>query len=73
MKLFPNGPTIGELDGFTRENDIFGYKDFGDRLTALQLNVSEPMVTVVDGPWGCGKSTFIKQWAGELRKKVFLL
>ena len=69
MLLYPPEPKIGDDDGFTPENDIFGLREFGESLTRLVTNVDQPLVLTLDGPWGSGKSTFAKQWAGELRKR----
>jgi hypothetical protein len=68
MLLYPPEPDIGPKDGFTSDNDIFGLREFGESLTNLVTTVEQPLVMTLDGPWGSGKSTFAKQWAGELRK-----
>ena len=67
MRLTPQEPEIPEVGGFTDANDIFGYRDFADRLANLVQNIDEPLVIALDGPWGSGKSVFVKQWAGLLR------
>ena len=67
MRLTPKEPEIPENGGFTDENDLFGYRDFGGRLANLVQNIDEPLVITLDGPWGSGKSVFVKQWAGLLR------
>ena len=69
MRLTPQEPEIPEVGGFTRENDIFGYRDFAERLANLVRNIDEPLVIALDGPWGSGKSVFVKQWAGLLRER----
>lgn len=69
MRIFPAPMEIGENDGFTDANDIFGYREFGERLGNLVCAVDHPLTLLLDGPWGSGKSTFIKQWAGHLRKQ----
>lgn len=69
MRLSPQEPVIPELGGFTDENDLFDYRGYADRLTNLICNVDEPLVIALDGPWGSGKSTFVKQWAGLLRAR----
>lgn len=68
MRLTPKPLEIGETDGFTPENDLFGYGEFGERLANLVCNVEEPVTLLLEGPWGSGKSTFAKQWAGLLRR-----
>lgn len=69
MLLYPPEPHIGPEDGFTSDNDIFGLREFGESLTNLVTNVEQPLVITLDGPWGSGKSTFAKQWAGLLRQR----
>ncbi len=71
MRLFPPPLDIGETEGFTPEKDIFGRKSIGQGLTNLISTVSDPLVIAVDGQWGSGKTTFLKMWAGELRKAGF--
>ena len=68
MRLTPPEPKIPE-EGFTTENDLFGYRPFAERLTNLVQNIEEPLVIALDGPWGSGKSVFVKQWAGLLRQR----
>ncbi len=66
MRLKPKPLEIGDDTGFG-ENDLFWRKDFAGRLTNLVKNIEEPTVFLLDAPWGDGKTTFLKQWAGELR------
>jgi energy-coupling factor transporter ATP-binding protein EcfA2 len=67
MKLFPSEPIINDMDGFTPQNDIFGLSDFGNKLMNLIQNLEDNPTIILDGQWGSGKTTFIKQWAGLLR------
>ncbi|MBL4756429.1 MAG: hypothetical protein JKY32_01945, partial [Rhizobiales bacterium] len=71
MKIFPQELSIGDREGFTPEKDIFARAELGKGLTNLVSNVSEPIVLALDGKWGTGKTTFLKMWAGELRKNNF--
>ena len=66
MRLKPRPLEIEKDTGFG-EHDLFGRKDFADRLTNLVKNIEDPTVFLLDAPWGDGKTTFLKQWAGELR------
>ena len=68
MKLQPPDPNIGERDGFAK-SDIFELQAFGDRLRTLVESLDGPSVLMLDGPWGCGKSTFVRQWTGMLRQR----
>lgn len=71
MRLFPPSLEVGDEEGFTPEKDIFGRAQLGAGLTNLVNSVSDPTVIAVDGQWGSGKTTFLKMWAGELRKAGF--
>lgn len=66
MRLFPPEPVIGPRDGFN-EHDIFGYEKFGEQLKDFYGKFDDPLVGVLDAPWGSGKSTFIKMWCGHMR------
>jgi predicted KAP-like P-loop ATPase len=68
MRLFPQELDIPLSEGFSPRLDIFGRKSFGDRLTNIVKAVETPLVTLLDAPWGLGKTTFIKMWIGELNK-----
>ena len=68
MRLTLPEPHIPK-EGFTDENDIFGYREFGERLAKLISDINEPLVITLDGPWGSGKSVFIKQWKGLMKEK----
>jgi KAP family P-loop domain len=71
VRLFPPPVAIDEKEGFSPEKDIFGREAHGQRLTNLIAAVSDPLVIAVDAPWGSGKTTFLKMWAGDLRKRGF--
>src|SRR4051794_12854614 len=71
MRIFPPPLVIGEVEGFTPEKDIFGRAETGKGLTSLVESVTDPLVIAVDAQWGSGKTTFLKMWAGELRKAGF--
>ena len=68
MRVFPPPLEIGDDEGFDPAKDIFRRADFGHSLLALVSNVEDPLVILLDSPWGTGKTTFIKMWAGEARK-----
>jgi len=71
MRLFPPELEIGDDEGFTAEKDFFGREEFGERLGNLFANVEDPMVAILDAPWGSGKTTFIKMWCGHMRNRSF--
>jgi|GEM_PF-608164 len=71
MHLFPPELEIGEYEGFSPEKDIFKRSAFGEGLGNLFGNVDDPMVAVLDAPWGSGKTTFVKMWCGYMRNRGF--
>lgn len=68
MKLAPPPLTIGPDDGF-ENTDLFGYRQFGERFANIVETLDSATVIVLDGPWGSGKTTFTRQWAGLLRRR----
>jgi predicted KAP-like P-loop ATPase len=71
MHIFLPALKVDDTEGFTPEKDIFGRATLGRGMTNLLSSVSEPVVLALDGQWGSGKTTFLKMWAGELRKAGF--
>jgi hypothetical protein len=71
MRIFPPAVEIADDEGFTPTKDIFQRSRFGEGLTNLVSSSDDPLVIVLDSPWGSGKTTFIKMWAGHLRKNGF--
>ncbi len=69
MRLTPSAPDIRPDDGFKPETDIFGYEAFGRRFANLVQNIDQPLTLLLEGPWGSGKSIFMRQWAGLLRQR----
>lgn len=67
--MFPPPLAIGDTEGFTKENDLFGRADIGRGLANIIDAADEPLVIAVDGQWGTGKTVFLKMWAGELRSR----
>lgn len=68
MRIFPPPIEITDNEGFTPDKDIFSRANFGSGLANLMAKVEDPMVLVLDAPWGSGKTTFVKMWAGYLRQ-----
>lgn len=71
MRITVPEPVIGDYEGFNSDKDIFKRKPLGDGLTNLVSSIEEPVVIALDAEWGSGKTTFLKMWAGELRKNGF--
>jgi hypothetical protein len=70
VRLFPQPLEVSELEGFSSK-DLLGRAELGQRLTNLLSVVLDPQVIALNGPWGSGKTTFLRMWAGELRKRGF--
>jgi len=69
MKLRPALDDDVLRNGFTPENDIFQLADLSRRLTALIRALSQGSVSILDGRWGTGKSTFVKMWVAQLERE----
>lgn len=67
-RLAPKPPEIGDLDGFDK-HDLFRAKPMGERLADIICDLEGPAVIAIDGSWGTGKTTFVRQWAGMLRQR----
>jgi hypothetical protein len=67
-RLAPKPPEIGDLDGFDK-HDLFQAKRMGERLADIICDLEGPAVIAIDGSWGTGKTTFVRQWAGMLRQR----
>ena len=70
MNIFTKQIEIEDLEGFTL-NDIFNRRELGERLMSFMEMGIDPSVILLDGAWGSGKSTFIKQWRGLLKNNDF--
>jgi KAP family P-loop domain len=56
-------------EGFTLHNDIFNHTDLSKRLTALFLGLNHGTVSLLDGQWGVGKTTYVRKWIADLKKQ----
>lgn len=72
IRLAPKPPEIGDLDGFDK-HDLFYAKRMGQRLADIVCDLEGPAVIAIDGSWGTGKTTFVRQWAGVLRQRRHLV
>lgn len=68
MKLRPQSSPDRFSSGFTSENDIFQQADLAKRLTSLLKSLTQGSVSVLDGRWGTGKTTFAKMWIADLEQ-----
>ena len=52
-------------------NDTLGRLQPAEVLTHLIGSLDGPCVLAIDAAWGAGKTTFLRMWAGHLRKLGF--
>jgi hypothetical protein len=64
MKIIPEPPKIVPQSPF--EPDLFGNSALASGLKNLVSQIDQPLVIALDGEWGSGKSTFLKQWKAQL-------
>ncbi|MBY5356481.1 AAA family ATPase [Rhizobium leguminosarum] len=67
MKLFPPQDEFEIYEQGFGTTDLLGRRDAGQRLSELLEKVEDSVVVAVDGPWGSGKSHFLKRWVGAHR------
>jgi len=67
MRLFSRQIDSLPDDQITFGYDLFSRNVFGNNLKQLVLNVEDPMVILLDAPWGSGKTTFLKMWMNNLK------
>ena len=71
-RLATKPPEIGDREGFDK-HDLFHAKRMGGCLADIISDIEGPAVIAIDGSWGRGKTTFVRQWAGLLRKRHHLV
>ena len=64
MKLFPPEPKVDLYKEGFGTDDFLNRKPTGEALSHLVERIEDPLVIVLDGPWGSGKSYFLKRWVG---------
>jgi hypothetical protein len=69
MKLLPPQKEVRVYkDGFEGD-DLLSRRKAGQCLSDLLERVEDPIVVAVDGPWGSGKSHFLKRWVGAHKEE----
>lgn len=53
------------------KNDILKREPYAEALTNLIKTISQPMVLSINGPWGTGKTTFLRMWEAKLKNEGF--
>jgi hypothetical protein len=64
VMLFPPAEEIALYETGFGDNDLLNRRETGKRLSELLERVSQPVVIALDGPWGSGKTYFLKRWVG---------
>ncbi|MEX0405224.1 P-loop NTPase fold protein [Aquibium sp. LZ166] len=68
MKIYLPSVVVEDDEGFSSDKDIFERAGLAQGMKNLVASVDDPLVIAFDGVWGSGKTTFLRMWAGELRK-----
>ncbi len=69
IRIQPQQFQVPDDDPFA--NDTLGRLQPAEVLTHLIGSLDGPCVLAVDAAWGAGKTTFLRMWAGHLRKLGF--
>jgi energy-coupling factor transporter ATP-binding protein EcfA2 len=67
MNFIPKSYVVAEGEDFG--DDILKRRPFGQSLANLIKKTRDPLVIGLNGPWGEGKTTFVKMWQGLLKKQ----
>jgi len=66
-------PKSGLLNDLATENDYLGFAPYVEAVANFLLDefTSPPLTLSIDGEWGSGKSSFLKQLSNKLSKKFY--
>ncbi|WP_190238221.1 P-loop NTPase fold protein [Cereibacter johrii] len=64
MHLFPQEQEVELYQTGFGEEDQFNRQSSSKSLSELVERIEDPLVIALDGPWGTGKSYFLKRWVG---------
>jgi hypothetical protein len=70
LRVLPPKLEIGPKEGFDN-TDLFNRRSLGVGLSNLLAGSIDPLVVAVDGDWGSGKTVFLNQLSGHLKKDGF--
>lgn len=64
MLIFPPEVPINLYQDDFTGNGLLKRENHGKLLSDLLARTSDPIVVAIDGPWGCGKTFFLRCWTG---------
>lgn len=64
MRLYPASKEVVLYKEGFGDSDLLARASVGQRVSELVERIEDPLVLAVDGPWGSGKSFFLKRWVG---------
>lgn len=64
MKLYPVDEKISLYQEGFGSNDPLNRKPTGEQLSLLLEKIEDPLVVSLEGPWGSGKTHFLRRWVG---------
>ncbi|MFS4437240.1 P-loop NTPase fold protein [Paracoccaceae bacterium GXU_MW_L88] len=65
MKYIVPQPDITLYEDGFEKHDLLDRTELSTQLSNLVERIEDPMVIALDGPWGSGKSVFLKCWVGQ--------
>ena len=69
IRIQPPEVYVPDDDPFA--NDLLDRKESAQILTRVVQNIEGPCAIAIDAEWGAGKTTFLRMWAQQLRKRGF--
>jgi len=67
IKLFPPDADVELYQEGFGTSDLLGRKSVGEKLSSLVEGIETPVVIALEGPWGSGKTHFLRRWVGAHR------
>ena len=64
IRLQPEPIGVPDEDPFA--NDLLGRREFVEAFAGTLMGIEPPAVFAIDGPWGTGKTTFVRMLAAHL-------
>lgn len=67
QRIFIDDPSVMLYETGLANDDMLGLTQLSGSLSKLVSSTDQPLVIALDGPWGSGKSFFLKRWSGAHR------